>query len=153
MKQESDIVKIATNRKAYHDFHILDTFEAGIQLVGSEVKSLREGRANLKEGYVTIRRDEAWLVGVHISPYSHTGFEGHEPVHDRRLLLNKREIRKLKQQVVLKGLTIIPLKMYFKNGWAKLEIAVAKGKKAHDKREAKKERDIKREMQREMSKI
>ena len=87
---------VATNRKAYHDYHILDKYETGIELLGSEVKSLREGNANLKEAYIVIRKEQAWVFGIHISPYSHTGFEGHEPVRERRLLLHKREIGKIK---------------------------------------------------------
>jgi len=141
---------IATNRKAFHEYHILDRLEAGLSLVGSEVKSLREGKANLKEAYVTVRGGEVYLIGMHISPYSHTGFEGPDPVRDRKLLLHRREILKLTQQLAEKGLTAIPLKMYFKQGKAKLELGVAKGKKAWDKKEAIKEKDIKRETDREL---
>ena len=141
----------ATNRKAFHEYHILDTYEAGIELFGSEVKSLREGNANLKEAYVTIRKGEAWLVGVHINPYSHVGFDSPEPVRKRKLLLNKREIQKIKISLDQKGLTAVPLKIYFnKDGWAKLELGMAKGKKTYDKRESMKERDIRREAQREI---
>jgi len=117
----------ATNRKAFHEYHILDTYEAGIELFGSEVKSLREGNANLKEAYVTIRRGEAWLIGVHINPYSHVSYESPEPVRKRKL--------------------------FNKNGWAKLEIGLAKGKKTFDKKDAIKERDIKRDAQRELRNI
>ena len=142
---------VATNRKAYHDYHILDKYETGIELLGSEVKSLREGNANLKEGYIVIRKEQAWVLGIHISPYSHTGFEGHEPVRERRLLLHKREIEKIKISLEQKGLTAVPLKMYFNpNGWAKLEIGIAKGKKIYDKRKAIRERDIQREAEREL---
>ncbi|MBC8216590.1 MAG: SsrA-binding protein SmpB [Candidatus Marinimicrobia bacterium] len=141
---------ISKNRKAFHEFHILDRFEAGIELTGSEVKSLREGRGNLKEAYVTIRDNEAILIGAHFSPYSHTGYQGHEPKRDRRLLLNRKEIRKLAQQTAEKGLTIVPLKLYFKGGWVKVEIALAKGKKTYDKKEALKRKDIQRETDREM---
>ena len=141
---------IATNRKAYHEFFILDKYEAGIELVGSEVKSLREGSGNLKEGYIVIREGNAVLVGVHISPYSHTGFTGHDPVRDRQLLLNKREISKLVKKVSEKGLTLIPLRMYFKNGWVKVEIGLAKGKHHYDKKDSIKKRDIKRETEREV---
>ena len=143
---------IATNRKAYHEFFILDKFEAGIELLGSEVKSLREGSGNLKEGYVVIRDGNAVLIGVHISPYSHTGFQGHDPLRDRQLLLNKREIIKLLKKVSEKGLTLIPLRMYFKNGWVKVEIGLAKGKHHYDKRDSIKKRDIKRETEREVRK-
>ena len=142
---------VATNRKAYHDYHILDKYETGIELLGSEVKSLREGNANLKEGYIVIRKEQAWVLGIHISPYSHTGFEGHEPVRERRLLLHKREIEKIKISLEQKGLTAVPLQMYFNpNGWAKLEIGIAKGKKIYDKRKAIRERDIQREAEREI---
>ncbi len=145
-----DIKLVSSNRKAFHEYHILEKFEAGMELSGSEVKSLREGRANIKEGYVTVRNGEVWAVGLHISPYSHTGHTGHEPVHDRRLLLNRREIGKLQRGVDQKGMTIVPLKLYFKNGWAKLEIALAKGKHSFDKKESLKAKDIKRHIEREM---
>lgn len=145
---------VATNRKAFHEYHILDTYEAGIELFGSEVKSLREGNANIKEAYVTIRSGQAWLIGVHINPYSHVGYESPEPVRKRKLLLNKREIEKIKIALEQKGLTAVPLKIYFnKNGWAKLEIGLAKGKKTFDKKDAIKERDIKRDAQRELRNI
>ena len=142
---------VATNRKAYHEYHILDKYETGIELLGSEVKSLREGNANLKEAYIVIRKEQAWVLGIHISPYSHTGFEGHEPVRERRLLLHKREIEKIKISLEQKGLTAVPLKIYFNsNGWAKLEIGIAKGKKIYDKKKAIRERDIQREAEREL---
>ena len=142
---------VATNRKAYHEYHILDKYETGIELLGSEVKSLREGNANLKEAYIVIRKEQAWVLGIHISPYSHTGFEGHEPVRERRQLLHKREIEKIKISLEQKGLTAVPLQMYFNpNGWAKLEIGIAKGKKIYDKRKAIRERDIQREAEREL---
>ena len=141
----------ATNRKAYHEYHILDKYEAGIELLGSEVKSLREGNANLKEAYVTIRNGQALAIGIHISTYSHTGFEGHDPVRDRRLLLHKREIKKITDLTNQKGLTAIPLQLYFNpNGRAKIEIGIAKGKKTYDKKKAMRERDIQRDAQREL---
>ena len=143
---------IATNRKAFHEFFILEKFEAGIDLLGSEVKSLREGSGNLKEGYVVIRDGNAILVGVRISPYSHTGFAGHDPLRDRQLLLQKKQILKLARKVAEKGLTLIPLRMYFKDGWAKIEIGLAKGKRHYDKKESIKKRDIKRETDREVRK-
>jgi len=143
---------IATNRKAYHEYFILDKYEAGIELLGSEVKSLREGSGNLKEGYVVIRDGNAVLIGVHISPYSHTGFQGHDPLRDRQLLLNKREISKLVKKVSEKGLTVIPLRMYFKSGLVKVEIGLAKGKHHYDKKDSIKKRDIKRETEREVRK-
>ena len=143
---------VVTNRKAFHNYHILDKYEAGMELLGSEVKSLREGNANLREAYVIIRKGQAWLSGVHIKPYSHTGFDGHDPLRNRKLLLHNREISKLKAKLDQKGLTAIPLRIYFNNkGLAKLELALAKGKKTYDKKIALKERDIKRESQRELS--
>ncbi|RMF10644.1 MAG: SsrA-binding protein SmpB [Candidatus Neomarinimicrobiota bacterium] len=150
---ETEIVPITTNRKARHDYHILETYEAGLQLTGSEVKSLREGRANLKDAYVLIRNGNAVLVGAHISPYSHTGYAGHDPDRNRQLLLHEREIRKIRQKTAEKGLTVVPLRMYFKQGWAKVEIAVAKGKHTYDKREARKNRDLSRDTLREIRKL
>jgi SsrA-binding protein len=126
---------VSTNRAAYHEYHILETYEAGLQLTGTEVKSAREGRVNLKEGYVRVEGGEAWLLGVHISPYSHGNRQNHEPTRDRRLLLHKREIEKLHSRVQEKGLTLVPTKFYFKNGFIKCELAVARGKKLYDKRE------------------
>jgi len=141
----------ASNRKAYHEYHILDTYEAGIELVGSEVKSLREAKANLKESYVIIRKNQAWVSGMHINPYSNTGHTGHEPVRNRKLLLNKKEIIKIRNSLDQKGLTAVPLKLYFnKHGWAKLEIGIAKGKKIYDKKKSIKERDIQLYTQREL---
>ena len=146
-----EIKTVATNRKAYHEYHILETIEAGIELLGSEVKSLREGNASLKEGYVLIKDGQAYLVGIHISAYSHTGHTGHEPVRNRRLLLHRREIRKIRQKLALKGLTAVPLKLYFKRSWLKVEIGLAKGKKLYDKRATKKKRDVERDIQRALS--
>ena len=141
----------ASNRKAYHEYHILDKYEAGIELLGSEVKSLREGKASLKESYVLIKKGQAWLTGTHISTYSHTGFSGHDPVRNRRLLLHKNEILKIGQRLAEKGLTAVPLKLYFnKRGWLKVEIGLAKGKKLYDKRDTKKRKDIERDIQREL---
>lgn len=131
-----EITIVTTNRKALHDFKILEKFEAGIALVGSEVKSLREGRINLKDAYATFREGEVVLIGMHIGPYSHTGYSGHEPYRDRRLLLHRQEIRKLQRKVSAKGHTIVPLKVYFKRGWAKVEIALATGKRMYDKKAA-----------------
>jgi len=142
---------VATNRKAFHEYHILETFEAGVQLRGSEVKSIREGKASLKQGYILIRKGEAWLKGSHIASYSHTGFEGHEPVRDRKLLLHKKEIQKIGSKLAEKGLTAVPTKMYFKGGLIKLEFGLAKGKKLYDKRETKKKRDVERDIQRALS--
>ena len=144
-------ITVSNNRKAYHEFQILETFEAGIELLGSEVKSLREGKASLRESYVLIKKGQAWLRGMHISAYSHTGFKGHELTRKRRLLLHKNEILKINQKLAEKGLTAVPLKIYFnKRGWLKVEIGLAKGKKLFDKRETKKRRDVEKVMQREM---
>lgn len=149
-----DLKVVATNRKAYHEYFILETYEAGIELVGSEVKSLREGNANIKEAYVVIRKQQAWAVGININRYSHTGTEGHEPSRNRRLLLNKKEIFKIKASLNQKGQTVVPLKIYFNSGGrAKLEIGLAKGKKMFNKKDAIKEKDIKRDAQRVLREI
>ena len=142
---------VATNRKAFHEYHILETFEAGVQLKGSEVKSIREGKASLKQGYILIRKGEAWLKGSHISSYSHTGSEGHEPARNRKLLLHKKEIKRIGSKLAEKGLTAVPTKLYFKGGLIKLEFGLAKGKKLYDKRETKKKRDVERDIQRALS--
>ena len=139
---------VATNRKAFHEYHILETFEAGVQLRGSEVKSIREGKASLKQAYILIRKGEAWLRGTHIPTYSHTGFEGHEPVRDRKLLLHRKEIQRINSKLAEKGLTAVPTKLYFKGGLIKLEFGLAKGKKLYDKRDTKKKRDVERDIQR-----
>ena len=136
---------VATNREAYHNFHIIETIECGIALTGTEVKSIREGRCNLKDSYGQIRQGEAWLLNAHISPYSHGNRENHEPTRSRKLLLHKKEINKLSGKAQEKGLTLVPTKMYFKNGRLKLELAVAKGKKLYDKRETEKRREADRE--------
>ena len=139
---------VATNRKAFHEYNILETFEAGLELKGSEVKSIREGKASLKQAYILIRKGETWLRGTHIPSYSHTGFEGHEPVRDRKLLLHKKEIQKINSKLAEKGLTAVPTKLYFKGGLIKLEFGLAKGKKLYDKRDTKKKRDVERDIQR-----
>lgn len=126
---------ISSNRAAYHEFHILETFEAGIELSGTEVKSARDGRVNLKDAYAMIRDGEAWLHNVHISPYSHGNRENHDPTRVRRLLLHRREIEKLRARTEEKGLTLVPTKFYVKNRLIKCELAVARGKKLYDKRE------------------
>ena len=146
-----EIKIVATNRKAFHEFHILETHEAGIQLMGSEVKSIREGNVSLKESYVLIRKGEAWLKGAHIASYSHTGIEGHELIRDRKLLLHKKEISRIGSKLAEKGLTAVPTKLYFKGGLIKLEVGLAKGKKLHDKRDSKKKRDVERDIQRALS--
>ena len=136
---------IADNRKAFHDFHIVESFEAGIALLGTEVKGIREGQANLRDSYAKVERGEVWLYNVHINPYSHRGYVDHDPKRKRRLLLHKYEIRKLIGKTVEKGLTLVPTKMYFKNGKIKVAIALARGKQDHDKRETVKRREADRE--------
>ncbi len=143
MAQKTDTEQkktLATNREAYHNYFILETYEAGVQLTGTEVKSARGGRANLKDGYVTVREGEVWLLNVHISPYSHGNRQNHDPDRERRLLMHKREIIKLQSKIQEKGLTLVPTKFYFKGNLIKCEIGLAKGKKLYDKRatEAKK---------------
>ena len=136
---------IADNRKAFHDYHILETFEAGIALLGTEVKGIREGQANLRDSYARVDNGEVWLFNVHINPYSHRGYVDHDPKRKRRLLLHKYEIRKLIGKTVEKGLTLVPTKMYFKNGKVKVAIALARGKAVHDKRETLRRREVDRE--------
>jgi SsrA-binding protein len=141
---------LATNRKAFHEYQVFERFEAGIALVGTEVKSLREGRANLKESYCRAKDGELWLVDCHISPYHHGNVNNHEPTRPRRLLLNRREINKLSGAATEKGFTIVPLRFYLKGPHVKLEIATAKGKRLYDKRETKRRKDIDRETERAM---
>jgi SsrA-binding protein len=136
---------IADNRKAFHDYHILETFEAGIALLGTEVKGIREGQANLRDSFARVDRGEVWLFNVHINPYSHRGYVDHDPKRKRRLLLHKHEIRKLIGKTVERGLTLVPTKMYFKNGKVKVALALAKGKDVHDKRETLRRREVDRE--------
>ncbi|SRR5581483_1837351 len=139
---------IATNRRARHEYEILETVEAGLVLRGTEVKSLRAGQVNFKDGYATVRNGEAWLVGCHISPYSHGTDANHDPQRDRKLLLHGREIARLAGKIAERGLTLVPLRIYFKGGRAKLELGLARGKKLHDKRSALREREVRREMDR-----
>jgi SsrA-binding protein len=136
---------IADNRKALHDYHILDTWEAGVVLLGTEVKAIREGSVNLRDSYARLDKGEVWLLNVHISPYSHTGYAHHDERRDRKLLLHRYEIQKLTGRVVEKGLTLVPLRMYMKNGRVKVALALVKGKQAHDKRETIRRREIDRE--------
>ncbi|HEY2092591.1 MAG TPA: SsrA-binding protein SmpB [Thermoanaerobaculia bacterium] len=144
-KSDSGEKLIASNKKAFHDYHVLDKFEAGMELTGTEVKSLRDRGATLKDSYVVFKSGEAFLFGAHISPYTHGNRENHDPERTRRLLLHRREIEKLEAQVVEKGLTIVPLRLYFKGGRVKAEIAVVRGKKLYDKRETEKKREADRE--------
>jgi len=139
---------ICQNRKAYHDYHIEETFEAGIALSGTEVKSLREGKANVKDSYVIIKDNEVSLLNCHISPYSHGNIMNHDPLRTRKLLLHRKEINRLWGKTAMRGFTLIPLKIYFKGPVAKVEIALAKGKKLFEKRETIKEKDARREIAR-----
>ncbi|UCH60116.1 MAG: SsrA-binding protein SmpB [Anaerolineales bacterium] len=143
---------IATNRKARYDYHLIELFEAGMVLQGSEIKSIRAGQISLAEAYVQIDGREAWLMDAHIAPYSQAGIYNHEPRRKRKLLLSRMEIRRLWNEVRKKGVTIIPTRVYIKHGLAKVEIAIARGKKQYDKREAIAKRDVEREIQREMRK-
>ena len=136
---------IAENRKARHDYHIIDTWEAGIALLGTEVKSIREGRVNLRDSYARVDNGEVWMLNVHISPYSHRGSAVHEELRQRKLLLHRDEIRKMVGRVAEKGLTLVPLELYFKNGRVKVLLGLAKGKQAHDKRETIRKRETDRE--------
>jgi SsrA-binding protein len=138
---------LASNRRARHDYEVLETVEAGIQLAGTEVKSAREGRVQLKDSYVDFKDGQAFLVGAHISPYSHGNRENKEPERVRKLLLKKREVNRLFGRTQLRGLTVVPLSLYLKGNWIKVEIALVQGKKAFDKREAEKTRELDREVE------
>ena len=143
---------IGVNKQARRLYEFLDTAEAGISLVGSEVKSLREGRVSFKDGYVAFKNGEAWLVGVHIAPYENTGpYDQHDPERPRRLLLHRREIDVLRTKAEQKGLSVIPVRMYFTRGKVKLEIALGRGKNVHSRKEELKERDIKRDTARQLA--
>lgn len=149
--KQSGTKLIAVNKNARRNYEVLDVFEAGISLMGSEVKSLRLGRVSFKDGYVRLAEDEAWLVGVHVAPYEFATHFGHEPERERRLLLHDYEIHTLATKVEQKGLSVVPLKMYFKNGRVKVEIALCRGKKLHDRREDIKQRDVARDTARELA--
>ena len=147
-KPEPDVQSIAKNRQARHDYAIIDSWEAGIVLTGTEVKALREGKANISDAYGIVRNGEIVLINMHISAYDRGGYSNHEPDRTRKLLLHRKEIRRLIGAVERQGLTLIPLELYFKNGVAKVAIALGKGKKLHDKRETTRRRDAEREMAR-----
>lgn len=147
-----EIKSVARNRRASHDYHIIETWEAGLVLTGTEVKSLRNGKANIVDAYGIVRGGEVHILNVHISPYEQGGYVNHEPTRLRKLLLHKREIRRLIGAIEREGLTLIPLELYFKGGKAKLRIGLAKGKKLHDKRDDSKKKDAVREMARAMHK-
>lgn len=148
---EANEKTVATNRKALHEYFILDRYEAGIVLKGTEVKSLRQGSANLQDGYAVIRNGEIWLIGMNISPFEKGNINNHEPKRDRKLLMHKQEIRRIFGKVSEKGLTLVPLRVYFSKNRAKVELGIARGKKSYDKREAIARRDAERQMRRELS--
>ncbi len=148
-KGESENIRIISqNKKAFHDYEITERFEAGMVLLGTEVKSLRNGRANLKDSYARVKKNEVFLYGLHISPYSHATYDNHEPERVRKLLLHRLEIKKLLGKTQERGFSLIPLKLYFKDGKAKVEIALARGKKEYDKRESLKKKEEARELDR-----
>jgi SsrA-binding protein len=146
---DKNVKVVATNRKAGHEYFLMDRYEAGIALQGSEIKSIRAGQISLAEAYVRVDGQEAWLEDAHIAPYEQAGRWNHDPRRPRRLLLHHREIRELWDEVRQKGVTIVPVRVYLKDGRAKVEIAVAKGKKLYDKRQAIAKRDAEREMERD----
>jgi len=148
MKQNSGVKIIAKNRRVRHEYHILETFEAGLALKGTEIKSIRAHRVSLKRGYVQPRDGELWLVDVHIAEYEQGNRENHDPLRPRKLLLHRREINKIIAALSQKGLTCVPTRLYLKNGRAKVEIALARGKKLHDKRQAMARRDSQRQVER-----
>ena len=139
---------VATNRKARYDYHILDRYEAGMVLTGSEIKSVRAGRVSLREGYVTVRDGELWLVNIHIAPYDQASRLNHEPRRDRKLLMHRRQINRLARDLQEPGCTVVPLRVYLKNNWAKVEIALARGKRQYDKRQAIAKREAERQIRR-----
>ncbi len=141
---------ISQNRKAFHDYSITETLEAGLALHGSEIKSIRAGRVNLRDSYVAFREGEAWLIGAHIAGYNEASYLDHDPVRDRKLLLHRREIQRLRAQVEQRGYTVVPTRLYLKNNRAKVEIGLAKGKHTYDKRESLRDRDTEREIEREI---
>lgn len=147
-EKKSEIESIARNKRGRHDYHIIDTWEAGLVLTGTEVKSLREGKANIGDAYGVIRDGEIYLLNMHISPYERGGYANHDPTRTRKLLLHRKEIRRLIGAVEREGLTLIPLELYFKKGVAKVTLALGKGKKLHDKRETARKRDADREIAR-----
>ena len=139
---------LADNRKAHHDYHILHTYEAGIVLLGTEVKSIREGRVNLRDSFARVEGGEVFIYNIHVSPYSHRGYADHEPTRRRKLLLHKGEIRRLIGKTVERGMTLVPVRMYLKNGRVKVVVGVAKGKKTYDKRETIRRGEAERETRR-----
>ena len=151
-REEIEEKNVVTNRRARHEYFVLESYEAGLVLRGTEVKSLRAGSANLQDGYVLVRKGEFWLLGMHISPFDKGNINNHDPLRDRKLLLHAKEIRKLAGKLQEKGLALIPLRIYFKRNIAKVEIGLCRGKKFFDKRETIKKRDVERELQRDFAK-
>jgi SsrA-binding protein len=145
MAQDETEKNLASNRVVFHEYHVLDKYEAGIVLTGTEVKSVMAGRVQLKDSYIAVKEGEAWLFNAHISPYSHGNRENHDPLRTRKLLLHRREIDRLDETSVKQGMTLVPTRIYLKNGRIKLEVGVAKGKKLYDKRETEMRRTIDRE--------
>jgi len=143
--REKAQTSIAENRKAHHDYHLIETFEAGIVLLGTEVKAIREGRVNLRDSFARVEDGEVFLYNVNISPYSHRGYADHEPLRRRKLLLHRDEIRKLIGRAVERGMTLVPVRLYYKKGRVKVAVSLAKGKKEYDKRETIKRREADRE--------
>ena len=153
MKQAANsenIRVIATNRKAYHEYHVVETIETGIVLVGTEVKSLRAGKVNFQDAYAAVESQELWLHSLHISPFEKGNVFNHDPVRKRKLLVSRREIKKLHEKSAIRGFTLIPMSLYFKGRYLKIELGVCKGKKTYDKRETVKARDMDRELKRNM---
>ncbi len=148
--KKDDVQVVARNKKAYHDYFVLDTYEAGIELYGTEIKSIRQGRVNLKDSYCGVDDGEMFALGMHISPYEQGNIFNRDPMRRKRLLLHKKEILKLFQQSQQQGLSIVPLELYIKNGRAKLQIGLCKGKKLHDKRETAAKKDAQRDIERAM---
>jgi SsrA-binding protein len=144
----AEIKQIATNRKAFHDYSILETYEAGIALTGTEIKSVRAGRVNLRDSYAQVKDGELWLLNAHVSAYEHGSGANHDPLRPRKLLMHKREISRLRVSIEQKGLTLVPLRLYLKDNRAKIELALARGKKQYDKRQAIAERETEVQMRR-----
>ena len=153
MPKQTGVKQIAANRKAFHDYFVLERFEAGIELAGTEVKSLRAGTVNMKDSYCTIKNGEIFIRSLHISPYEKGNIFNKDPVRPRRLLMHKREIMKLNARIMQDGVALIPLSMYFKDSRAKVELGLCKGKKLYDKRHTMAERDAKRDMDRRMKSV
>ena len=149
-EREQAQANIAENRKAYHDFHLLETFEAGVALLGTEVKAIRERRVNLRDSFARVQDGQVFLYNVNISPYSHRGYADHEALRPRKLLLHRRELSRIVGKVSARGYTLVPLSLYWKHGIAKLQLAIARGKRQYDKRQTIKKREAERDMRRQM---